>query len=65
MGEVVYHYSIHEVLHMASFLTSAVDEELCEHDAIKSDPELRALAIKAVDALGDLYQAIGRVKWAT
>lgn len=50
----------HEALHMASFLTSAVDEELCEHPAVKANPKWRKLAIKAVDALGDLYSAIGK-----
>lgn len=50
----------HEALHMAGYFTGAVDEELCEHPAIKSNPEWRKLAVKAVDALGDLYSAIGR-----
>ncbi len=48
---------------MASFLIGAVDEELCEHEAVKSNPELLALAVKAEEALAELYQAIGRVKW--
>jgi len=50
----------HEALHMASYFAGAVDEELCEHPAIKGNKEWRKLAIKAVDALGDLYNAIGR-----
>ena len=53
-------YSIHEVRHMASFLTNAVDEELCHHEAIMSNPEWLALADKALIALAGLYHAIGK-----
>jgi hypothetical protein len=49
----------HEALHMASFLCAAVDEQLCEHEAVKLNPEWVALADRARDALMDLYQAIG------
>ena len=49
----------HEVLHMACFLTGAVSNELCEHRQIKNNPAWLALADKACEALGDLYQAIG------
>ena len=49
----------HEALHMASFLCSAVDEELTQHAAIKANPEWLALAQKAVDTLMELYQKIG------
>ena len=48
----------HEALHMTSFLANAVDEELCEHPAIKKDKEWSELAHKAHRALADLYQAI-------
>jgi hypothetical protein len=50
----------HEALHMAAYLTGAVDEELCEHPAIKANPVWAALARKAVEAMADLYQAIGK-----
>jgi hypothetical protein len=52
-------YGRHEVLHMSAFLAKAVDEELLEHEQIKANPEWKALAEKASDALGELYQAIG------
>ena len=52
-------HGCHEALHMASFLTFAVDEELCQHEAIKANPKWLALAVKAAGALGDLYRAIG------
>jgi len=49
----------HEVLHMSSFLMGAVAEQLLEHEQIASNPEWKALANRAHDALFDLYQAIG------
>jgi hypothetical protein len=53
-------YGRHEVLHMANFLSSAVDTELCEHEAIKTNPEWLKLAQQAADLLAELYQAIGQ-----
>lgn len=49
----------HEVLHMSSFLLSAVDEQLLEHEQIQTNPQWKALAEKAHDALFALYQSIG------
>lgn len=49
----------HEALHMASFLASAVDQELREHPAIQRNPEWLRLAETATEALADLYQKIG------
>lgn len=52
-------FGCHEALQMASFLASAVDAELCQHEAVKRDPNWRRLADTAATALADLYQAIG------
>lgn len=49
----------HEALHMASFLAGAVDSELCEHQAIKANPQWLQLAEEARERLFDLYQKIG------
>lgn len=49
----------HEAMHMASFLAGAIDEELCEHIAIKHHTETRELADKARQAVSDLYQYLG------
>jgi hypothetical protein len=54
-----YDYATHEVLHMANFLAGAVDEELVEHIAIFEREEWKEKAIRARDALIELYQAIG------
>ena len=49
----------HEALHMASFLANAVDEELVQHPAVTQRQEWVQLALKAHQALSDLYQRIG------
>ena len=54
----------HEVLHMAHFFTYTVEEELCDHEQIKNNPEWLALAERACEALADLYQAIGSSRYA-
>jgi hypothetical protein len=53
-------FSRHEALHMASFLSEAVNGQLCEHLAVMANPLWLALAERASTALSDLYQAIGR-----
>lgn len=54
-------YGRHEVLHMAAYFERAIDEELCDHEQIKSNPEWLALAEKACESLAELYQAISAV----
>lgn len=49
----------HEALHMASFLSTAVDQELAGHPAIKRNKEWLKLARQAAGTLADLYQKIG------
>lgn len=49
----------HEALHMASFLMGAIDEQLLSHAQVQANPEWKALAETAFDALFSLYQAIG------
>lgn len=50
-----------EALHMAAFLSSAVDEQLRDHAAVIANPRAHELAVRAADALGDLYQVLGAV----
>lgn len=52
-------FGCHEALHMASFLSGAVDQELCEHASIAANERWLALAVTARDALAELYQTIG------
>lgn len=58
-------FSLHEALHMFSFLAGAVDRELCQHQAIKKNPRLKASADRIGGLLGELYQAIGQERWKT
>jgi hypothetical protein len=52
-------YDVHECLHMADFLCSAVLDQLCDHKAVRKNRKWAKLASRAADALWDLYQAIG------
>jgi hypothetical protein len=52
-------YLTHEALHMAAFLTEAVDEQLLGHKAIEDNPDWKALAQAAFNSLFALHQAIG------
>jgi hypothetical protein len=54
-------YGCHEALHMAAYLANAVQEELVEHLAVTQKQEWVQLALRAQQALSDLYQQIGRV----
>ena len=53
-------YARHEILHMSLFLAEAVEAQLCNHKLVQDNPEWRALAERANEALLDLYQSIGR-----
>lgn len=53
-------HGCHEALHMVSFLADAVDHAVCEHPAITQNQNWYQLAVKAQQALSDLYQQIGK-----
>ena len=53
-------HGCHEALHMASVLMEMVDEQLCEHPAVKLKPEWLRKAEAACELLMELYQDIGR-----
>jgi len=44
---------------MTLFLAGAVEEQLIDHEQVKSRPEWLALGKTACRALNDLYQAVG------
>jgi len=52
-------YGRHEVLHMSLFLAQCIEEQLMDHEQVKSNPSWLVLAERANDALLTLYQAIG------
>lgn len=51
----------HEVLHMASFLADAIEEQLIDHPAIQQNVEWVIKAKVAHDAILALYQEIGNL----
>ena len=53
-------FGCHEALHMSLVLATMVDRDLADHPAIESRPEWKALADRAMEALNELYQVIGR-----
>lgn len=54
-------HGCHEALHVASIYTDNIFRDLAGHPAIVADPKWYSLAMKAGNALFDLYQAIGAV----
>lgn len=52
-------FGCHEALHMASVFYDMVEDHLCEHPSIQQNPEWRAKAAEAAQALFDLHQMIG------
>lgn len=51
-------HGCHEAMHMASFLAMAVEEQLGQHPAVTQKQEWAQLALKAQQALSDLYNQI-------
>jgi len=49
----------HEALHMARVLAAMVEAHLHDHPAVRANLRWRAMAERAVRALGDLHRAIG------
>lgn len=52
-------FGVHEALHTAHVLADTFHDHVREHPVVSERPELAALADKAVDAMLDVYQAIG------
>lgn len=46
----------HEVVHTASIIMAMFDEHLLSHEAVESDPEVKAGAQAAFDELFAFYQ---------
>lgn len=54
-------FTIHEALHMASFLMRSIDCELLENKFIKATPEVSDLIKSGFDSLFKAYQKIGSI----
>jgi hypothetical protein len=54
-------YGQHEAMHAASVFALMVENHLAGHPQVEENPEWKALAKRAVEALWDLYQGIAAV----
>ena len=58
-------FGIHEALHTASVLMDCFGERVVEHPAVSERPHIHALGVKAVEAMMEVYQALGRLpEWS-
>ena len=51
-----------EAQHVSHMMVGMFDDYVCNHPAIRQTPELAARAEAILEALGDLYQAVGRLR---
>ncbi len=54
-------FSHHEALDRSSLIAEVFEQQLANHAFIKAHPDLAKRCDRIADALGELYQAIGRV----
>lgn len=54
-------FGIHEALHTAHVLLDTFHDHVREHPAVSERPEIAELADKAVEAMMDVYQALGQL----
>lgn len=58
-------FGIHEALHTCSVLMDTFGSRVAEHPAVSLRPEIAALADKAMEAMMDVYQALGALpEWS-
>lgn len=56
-------FHAHEAMHVAHVLQNMVAHELEGHPAVAAYPEVSRLVGEVQDRLGELYQAIGRIRF--
>jgi hypothetical protein len=52
-------FGIHEALHTAHVLMDSYGSHVAEHPAVEERPEIAALAEAAMEAMMNVYQALG------
>lgn len=52
-------FSCHEAMHMTAFFMTSVEEALCNHPSVLTNPEWYALSREALNKLFELYRTIG------
>ena len=51
-----------EAQHVTHMMVGMFDDYVCNHPAVRQTPELAARADAILEALGDLYQAVGQTR---
>lgn len=54
-------FGIHEALHTAHVLMDTYYDHVAEHPAVALRPDILTLAERAVEAMMDVYQALGQL----
>jgi hypothetical protein len=54
-------FGIHEALHTAHVALCVFDDHVAQHPAVSERPEIKALADAAIEAICEVYQALGRL----
>jgi hypothetical protein len=54
-------FGIHEALHTSHVLMDSYGDHVCDHPAVTERPDIADLADKAMHAMMEVYQAIGRL----
>lgn len=52
-------FHAHEALHTAHVLMDCYGDHVADHPYVQANPELAGLAERAIEAMMDVYQAIG------
>ena len=55
-------FGIHEALHTAHVLMDSYGDHVCEHPAVTERHDIAELAERAMDAMMEVYQALGRLQ---
>lgn len=58
------HFSAHEAMDRTHLVATLFGDFVADHDFIQSDAKLKREAEAVADALGDLYQSVGRAAFA-
>lgn len=54
-------FGIHEALHTCSVLMDTFGERVAEHPAVALRPDIASKAEQAIEAMMDVYQALGQL----
>jgi hypothetical protein len=56
-------YSYHEVLDRCSIIEVNISDFIYKHPLVKSNKQMKKLALKAMENLAELYQLVGQVDY--